>query len=203
MGTRSNRANLHSAPAERNSGAILEVLERVLPDRGKVLEIASGTGQHVVRFARALPGLNWQPSDIDPELRASVDLRVAEAHLSNVDASLDLDVTRMPWPIRAAHAVVCINMIHIAPWRATDALFRGAREVLPTRGVLVTYGPYIRAGRHTAPSNAAFDADLRARNPAWGLRDIDAVTEIARQCAFALEEIVAMPANNFVLVFRA
>lgn len=202
-GVQSDQGRLHSAPAERNSGAILDVLARVLPHRGKVVEIASGTGQHVVKFARALPGLQWQPSDIDPELRASVALRIAEAELTNVEPPIDLDVTQFPWPVGAADAVVCINMIHIAPWPATAALFRGAREVLATRGALVTYGPYMRSGQHTAASNAAFDADLRKRNPAWGLRDIDAVTDVARQHAFDLEELIAMPANNFVLVFRA
>ena len=202
-GAQSDRDRRHSAPAERNSRPILEVLERVLPDRGKVLEIASGTGQHVVAFAQALPGLVWQPSDIDPELRASVESRRAEAKLLNLASPIDLDVTRMPWPIGAVDAVVCINMIHITPWRATDALFRGARDIQQDGGVLVTYGPYLRNGQHTAPSNEAFDASLRARNADWGLRDIDAVTAIARQHGFDLEELVAMPANNFTLVFRA
>ncbi len=202
-GALTDRQQRHSAPAERNSRPILEVLERVLPDRGKVLEIASGTGQHVVAFAQALPGLVWQPSEIDPQLRSSVELRLAEANLSNVESPIDLDVTRMPWPIGAVDAVVCINMIHIAPWRATDALFRGARDIQQDGGVLVTYGPYLRNGRHTAPSNEVFDASLRARNADWGLRDIDAVTAIARQHGFDFEELVAMPANNFTLVFRA
>ena len=201
--TRSDRRRLHSAPAERNSGPILEVLKRVLPDHGKVLEIASGTGQHVVAFAQALRGLVWQPSDIDPELRASVESHIAEAALSNIEPPIDLDVTRMPWPVDAVDAVICINMIHIAPWRATAALFRGARDIQQEGGVLVTYGPYTRDGRHTAPSNEAFDVSLRARNADWGLRDIDAVTGVARQHGFALEELVAMPANNFALVFRA
>lgn len=197
------RAAMHSAPAERNTGPILAVLERVLPADGRVLEIASGTGQHVVAFARALPGLRWQPSDVDPALRASVEQRLAESAPANVEPPIDLDVTRRPWPIEAADVIVCINMIHIAPWRATLALFAGGREVLPRGGVLVTYGPYKRDGRHTARSNAAFDESLRARNVAWGVRDIDDVRAVAERHGFSLEEVVAMPANNFTLVFRA
>ena len=188
--------------AERNKGPILEVLARVLPRRGLVLEIASGTGQHVVHFAQALPDLTWQPSDPDQELRGSIALRVREEQRSNINAPIDLDVTKFPWPLQSADAVVVINMIHVAPWSATLALFEGAKALLSTGHVLFLYGPYRRDGRHTSESNAQFDLDLRARNPEWGLRDMEAVSDVAAAAGFALAEIVGMPANNFSLVFK-
>jgi hypothetical protein len=202
-GSHLRKGVLHSAPAERNTGAILAVLERVLPPRGKVLEIASGTGQHVVAFAARLQALDWQPSDIDAELRASVARRVAEAALPNVAPPVALDVTQRPWPLARADAVICSNMIHIAPWEATEGLFAGAGAILSANGPLVTYGPYKRGGEHTAPSNAAFDASLRERNPAWGVRDVDDVVDVAALHGFALAEVIEMPANNLTLVFRA
>ena len=186
--------------AERNKGPILEVLARVLPPRGLVLEIASGTGQHVVHFARALPALEWQPSDADPEVRRSIERWIREEALGNVRAPIALDVLQRPWPIDRADAVVCINMIHIAPWAATPALFRGIHAVAAPIAVL--YGPYRRGGAHTAPSNEAFDADLRARDPSWGVRDLEAVADAAAEEGFTLDEVVPMPANNFTLVFR-
>jgi len=186
--------------AERNKGPILEVLARVLPPRGLVLEIASGTGQHVVHFARALPALEWQPSDADPGGRLSIERWIREEALGNVRAPIALDVLQHPWPIDRADAVACINMIHIAPWAATPALFRGIHAVAARIAVL--YGPYRRGGAHTAPSNEAFDADLRARDPSWGVRDLEAVADAAAEEGFTLDEIVPMPANNFTLVFR-
>ena len=188
--------------AERNKGPILEVLQRVLPPRGVVLEIGSGTGQHVVHFAKALSQLSWQPSDPDAENRQSIALWSRVEELGNVRAPLALDVRERPWPIDAADAIVCINVVHVSPWAATLALFDGVRGVLPSEGVLFLYGPYRRGGRHTAPSNEKFDADLRAHNPEWGLRDIDELAEVADRVGFALAEIVDMPANNFSLVFR-
>ena len=188
--------------AERNKGPILDVLARVLPRRGLVLEIASGTGQHVVHFANALPDLTWQPSDPDQELRHSIALRVTEEHRDNIERPIDLDVTRLPWPLQTADAVVAINMIHVAPWSATLALFEGAKALLSPGQVLFLYGPYRRDGRHTSPSNAQFDLDLRARNPEWGLRDLEAVSDVAAAAGFDLAEIVGMPANNFSLVFK-
>jgi SAM-dependent methyltransferase len=188
--------------AERNKGPILEVLQRVLPPRGLVLEIGSGTGQHVVHFAKALSQLSWQPSDPDAENRQSIALWSRFEELGNVRAPLALDVRERPWPIDAADAIVCINVVHVSPWAATLALFDGVREVAPPEGVLFLYGPYRRGGRHTAPSNEKFDADLRAHNPEWGLRGIDELAEIADRVGFALAEIVDMPANNFSLVFR-
>lgn len=191
-----------SAPAaERNKGPILEVLARVLPSRGLVLEIASGTGQHVLHFAKALPDLTWQPSDPDAELRESIALRVREERRANVSSPIDLDVTRLPWPLQTADAMVAINMIHVAPWSATPALFEGAKALLPAGHVLFLYGPYRRFGRHTSEGNAQFDLDLRAQNPEWGLRDMEAVSDVAAGAGFALAETVEMPANNFSLVF--
>jgi hypothetical protein len=188
--------------AERNKGPIVDVLARVLPARGVVLELASGTGQHVIHFARTLPSLTWQPSDPDPELRESIALRVRDEQLANVNPPIDLDVTRLPWPLRTADALVCINLIHVSPWSATLALFEGAKALLPTQHVLFLYGPYRRHGRHTSESNAQFDSDLRAQDPAWGLRDLEAVSEVADRAGLGLTEIVEMPANNFSLVFK-
>jgi SAM-dependent methyltransferase len=188
--------------AERNKGPILDVLARVLPKQGVVLEIASGTGQHVLHFARALPGLAWQPSDPDAELRQSIALRVKEQGLANVKLPIDLEATRLPWPLQRADAVVCINMIHVAPWSATRALLEGAKALLPAQHVLFLYGPYRRFGQHTSKSNEQFDADLRAHDPEWGLRDLEAVSDAAASCGFALAEVVPMPANNFSLIFK-
>jgi hypothetical protein len=190
--------------AERNKGPILDVLARILPRRGVVLEIASGTGQHVVHFAKALSELTWQPSDPDAELRKSVALRVRAEKLANVNPPIDLNVSRLPWPLQTAvDAVVCINLIHVAPWSATLTLFEGARALLPTQHVLLLYGPYRRFGNHTSESNAQFDSDLRAHNSEWGLRDLEVVSEVAARAGFALAETIEMPANNFSLVFQA
>jgi SAM-dependent methyltransferase len=188
--------------AERNKAPILEVLRRVLPPRGLVLEIGSGTGQHVAHFAKALSQLSWQPSDPDTENRRSIALWSRVEELGNVRAPLALDVRERPWPIDAADAIVGINVVHVSPWAATLALFDAAREVLPPEGVLFLYGPYRRGGRLTAPSNETFDADLRAHDPEWGLRDVDELAEVAARAGFVLAEIVDMPANNFSLVFR-
>ncbi|GGD50701.1 DUF938 domain-containing protein [Caballeronia grimmiae] len=187
--------------AERNRDAILAVLARVLPARGVVLEIASGTGQHAVHCAAALPGIVWQPSDPDAAARDAIAAWRAHAGLANLNAPLAIDVTSADWGIGSVAAIVCINMIHIAPWDAAEALVRGASERLSAGGVLYLYGPYRRNGAHTAPSNEAFDAQLRATNPYWGVRDMEAVESLASQAGFALGEIVAMPANNFGLVF--
>lgn len=188
--------------AERNKEPILSVLSRVLPPRGVILEIGSGTGQHVAHFAEALPALTFQPSEMDVERHASIAAWASAGNLSNVRVPLAIDVTQRPWPVRNADAIVCINVIHISPWEATLALMAGAGQILPAGGVLVTYGPYTRGGAHTSPSNVAFDASLRARNPLWGVRDIDALVEVANGEGLTLEEVVPMPANNFTLVWR-
>ncbi|MGJ3259718.1 MAG: DUF938 domain-containing protein [Rhodospirillales bacterium] len=191
-----------SAASERNKGPILDVLERVLPESGLVLEIASGTGQHAVHFATALPALEWQPSDIDPELRASVEAWRADAGLSNLKAPLHLDVTADTWPVAAADAIVNANMIHIAPWKVCLGLFDGAARLLPEGGILYMYGPYKIGGQHTAPSNASFDQSLRMRDPSWGIRDLDVVAEEAGRRGLDLIETVEMPANNLSVVYR-
>ncbi|HET9823596.1 MAG TPA: DUF938 domain-containing protein [Burkholderiaceae bacterium] len=192
-----------TAPSpERNKQAILEVLVRSLPPRGLVLEIGSGTGQHVAYFAKALPALTFQPSEMDRERHASIEAWAAADKLPNVRPPLAIDVMQRPWPVSAADAIVCINVIHISPWEATLALMAGAGAILPAAGVLVTYGPYLRGGTHTSQSNAAFDESLRARNPLWGVRDIDRVAQVAGHEGLALEEVVPMPANNFTLVWR-
>jgi len=188
--------------AERNKDPILDVLARVLPRRGVMLEIASGRGQHVVHFAKTFSDLTWQPSDPDAELRESIALRIREEQRSNVNSPIDLDVTKLPWPLQTADAVVAINLIHVAPWSATLALFEGARALLSAEHVLFLYGPYRRFGLHTSESNAQFDLDLRAHNPEWGLRDLEAVSDIAAGAGFVLTETVEMPANNFSLIFK-
>lgn len=186
--------------AARNRDPILAVLRRVLPARGLVLEIASGSGEHAVHFAQAFPGLAFQPSDPEADARASIDAWAGDA--ANVRPALALDAAAWPWPLAAADAVLCINMIHIAPWAASEGLVRGAAAILPVGAPLVLYGPFRRGGRHTAPSNAEFDAGLRARNPAWGVRDLEAVAALAAQAGFGPPEVVEMPANNLVVVFR-
>lgn len=196
---------LTAPAAQRNAAPILDVLCEALPARGTVLEIASGTGQHAVHFASALPGIDWQPSDADARARESIAAWRAHSALPNLREPLDLDVRRTPWPIDKSaglDAIVCINMIHIAPWEAAVALIQGAGEHVADGGALVLYGPYRREGAHTAPSNAAFDADLRARDASWGVRDMEEVEALAAAHGFACEARVAMPANNFTLVFR-
>jgi SAM-dependent methyltransferase len=191
------------APAvARNREPILAVLRRVLPAQGTVLEIASGTGEHAVHFAAALPGLTWQPTDPDPDALRSIAAWRAMTKLPNVLPPIELDVTSQTWPVARADAVVCINMIHISPWRATEGLMAGAERLLSAGGVLFLYGPYKEGGRHTAPSNEAFDADLRSRNPEWGVCDLDDVKSLAGKHGLDFVERVAMPANNLSVVFR-
>lgn len=191
------------APAvARNRDAILAVLRRALPASGTILEIASGSGEHAVHFAAALPHLTWRPSDPEPSARRSILAHARASGLGNVLPPSDLDAASEAWPVDRADAVVCINMIHIAPPAATAGLMAGAGRVLPRDGVLVLYGPFREDGRHTAESNAAFDEDLRVRNPDWGLRDIETVTRTADAHGLRLDERIAMPANNLILVFR-
>lgn len=192
-----------TAPAvARNRDPILAVLRRFLPSRGTVLEIASGTGEHAVYFARHLPHLIWQPTDPDADALASILAHRSAANLPNLHAPARLDVTASDWPISQADAVVAINMIHISPWTAAQGLMAGAARLLPAGGLLYLYGPFKENGIHTAPSNAAFDASLRARDPQWGVRDIDDVVTLAAEHGFDFIERVAMPANNLSLVFR-
>jgi SAM-dependent methyltransferase len=192
-----------SAPATlRNRDPILDVLRPVLPDSGLVLEVASGTGEHAVYFAEALPALRWQPSDPSPDARASIAAWAAAARLGNVLPPLDLDAGGEAWPIGRADAVLCINMIHISPWAATEGLMRGAGSLLGPGQPLYLYGPYRHPGHPIEPSNAMFDADLRLRDERWGLRDLGAVTACARASGLALESVIEMPANNLSVIFR-
>lgn len=192
------------APAvARNRDPILTVLKRVLPNEGLVLEIASGTGEHAVHFTAALPGLAWQPSEPQADMRASIVAWRDHTGLANVRDPLALDMLAgAAWPLERADAIVCINMIHIAPWEATPALMAGAGRLLGQGAPLVLYGPFRRTGVPTAPSNEDFDQSLRLRDPSWGLRDLDRVAEAARRAGLALDEIVEMPANNLIVVFR-
>jgi SAM-dependent methyltransferase len=190
------------APAvARNRGPILAILRQMLPHQGTVLEIASGSGEHAIHFAADLPALMWQPSDVDPLALKSIAAYRAGAALPNILAPLEVNVQAPTWPITRADAVVCINMIHISPWSASEGLFRGAGRVLPPGGVLYLYGPFQEHGRHTAPSNEVFDASLRARNPEWGVRDLDEVSELALRNGLQMIERIAMPANNLSVVF--
>ena len=192
-----------SAPhVVRNAAPIEAVLRGVLPERGLVLEIASGTGEHAIHFARAFPDLQWQPSDPDPAALASIDAWRAGAELPNLLPPIALDVRSPQWPVERADSILAINMVHISPWSATEGLLRGARRLLARGAPLYLYGPYRQADVPTAPSNEAFDASLRARNPEWGLRDLDDLAAAAEAQALALDAVVPMPANNLSLVFR-
>src|SRR5918997_3350736 len=192
---------LNAPAAERNKEPILNVLRGVLPKTGLVLEVASGTGQHIVHFARALPQLEWQPSEPDAEMRASIMAWIVQSGADNVLKPISLDVCSEAWPAHG-DAVLCINMIHIAPWSATFGLMRRASRLLPKGGVLFLYGPYRRHGRHTAPSNESFDHQLRRSNPEWGVRDLESVSEVAAEHSFAPHDVIAMPANNLSVIFR-
>lgn len=189
-----------SPAASRNRKPILGVLRQILPSRGVVLEIASGTGEHAVYFARHLPALIWQPSEMGP--LESISAWQISAALPNMLSPVYLDVTQRPWPLSRADAIFCANMIHIAPWEACRSLFFGAQETLPPGAPLLLYGPFFRYGVRPAPSNVAFDKHLRSRNTCWGIRELDSVEAVANRCHFTLEAIIKMPANNLVLNFR-
>jgi SAM-dependent methyltransferase len=197
-----------SPAAERNQQPILERLQALLPERGSALEIASGTGQHAVAFAQQLPGWTWQPTEADAALLKAIDARVQMEGLSTqVRPALGLDVFARAWPIQrerqpeAFDLIFCANLLHIAPWPVCGGLMQGAAIHLAPGGVLVTYGPYLEHGVPTSPGNQAFDASLRASNPAWGLRQLDDVVEQAEQAGLVLRARHAMPANNLLLVW--
>ena len=195
-------AKLSWAAPERNKQPILDLLQRALPPAGTLLEVASGTGQHAVHFASHLPGWIIQPSDVEADNLASIRAWVQEAHLPNLRAPLRLDVGDEDWPLEApVSAVFNANLIHIAPWEAALGLVRGSARYLSPGGVLVVYGPFRISGQHTAPSNQAFDASLRERDPRFGVRDLEAFAEVAEQQGLTLRERVEMPANNQTLVF--
>jgi cyclopropane fatty-acyl-phospholipid synthase-like methyltransferase len=192
----------HAPATERNREPILEVLARVLPKTGRVLEIGAGTGEHAVFFAAALPGLRWQPTDADQDQRASIEAHREEAALPNLLPPSALDVRDAEWGVGQVDAILSANMIHIAPFAATEGLLAGAARHLRPGGVLVLYGPFREHGAFEAPSNEAFDESLRSRNPEWGIRDLETITVRAAALGLVREERVAMPANNLLLVFR-
>lgn len=186
--------------AERNKQPILDVLRRVLAGNATVLEIASGSGQHAVHFAGNLPRVTWQPSDLDPGCRLSIRAWRDEFKLPNLLEPLSIDVTSTDWNVGLFDAVYNSNLIHISPWECCLGLLAGARRHIRPGGRLIIYGPFRIGGEHTAPSNQAFDEDLRSRNPDWGVRDLDVVENAAE--GLTLEERIEMPANNLILVFR-
>jgi Protein of unknown function (DUF938) len=192
-----------SAPhVARNAAPIAELLRGVLPARGLALEVASGTGEHVLHLAREFPRLLWQPSDPDPAALRSIEAWRAEAGLFNLLPAVALDARSADWPVAEADAILCINMVHISPWAATVGLMRGAGRLLERGAPLYLYGAYRQAGVETAPSNEAFDADLKARNPEWGVRDLETVVAEAEKNGLVLDEVTPMPANNLSVVFR-
>jgi SAM-dependent methyltransferase len=200
--TQAGDPRIYRPHVARNRDPILDVLRRVLPAQGLVLEVASGSGEHAAYFAEHLPALTWQPSDPDPAALASIAAHRAAAAAPNLLAPLLLDVSALRWPVEHADAVICNNMIHISPWSASEGLMAGAARTLPAGGILYLYGPYKIDGRHTAPSNAAFDRTLRAQNSAWGIRDLADVAALAERDGLVLTQTVAMPANNLSVVFR-
>ena len=189
------------APAfARNGDAIQQALRSILPESGQVLEVASGSGEHIVHIARAFGTLTFQPTDRDAAALASIDAWVKQAACANILPARWLDAADPTWPIDRTDAILCINMVHIAPWAATLGLFANAGRILPAGGALCLYGPFHRSGVPLAPGNAAFDADLRARDSAWGLRHLDSLTELTAD--FAPPRVVEMPANNVIAIFR-
>lgn len=192
-----------SAPAAlRNRQPIAEVLRDWLPDSGLVLEIASGTGEHIVYFADAFPQLDWQPSDTHPDALASIAAWREESGLSNLRAPVSIDASDQNWPIDQADAALNINMAHISPWSSSLGLIAGAARVLPPGGSLILYGPWLRNDIETVPSNLAFDADLKRRDPDWGLRNVEDFEVAAASKGFDLSDTRTMPANNFMMLFK-
>jgi hypothetical protein len=192
-----------SAPAAlRNREPIAEVLREWLPDAGTVLELASGTGEHAVHFAERFPNLQWQPSDVHADALVSISAWREQAGLANLAAPLEIDAAASEWPIARADALLSINMVHISPWSSALGLIAGAERILPPAAPLILYGPWLRAGIATAPSNLAFDSDLKRRDPRWGLREVGEFAEAAAARGLQLVETREMPANNLMLLFR-
>lgn len=204
--THPDDGRMHAPAAQRNREPLLAVLREHLPATGRVLEVASGTGEHGPYFAEHLPGLRWQPTDVAPARLTSIAAWRAAAGVDNLEVPLRLDVTTHPWPVDAADAVVAINMIHASPWETCLGLFRGAAELFaglsPGAGVVILYGPYRLDGRFTTESNARFDEQLRGTDPRWGIRDLAEVSAVAAERGLTLAARVPMPANNFAVVFR-
>jgi hypothetical protein len=198
----SHDPRLSSPAALRNRDPILNVLRTMLPLTGKVLEIASGSGEHILHFAASFPELIWIPSDPSTEARASISTWLAADHRPNVLAPLDLDAAAAVWPVDRASAVIAINMVHISPWAATSGLFKGAARILPAGAPLLLYGPFSRSDQTMTQSNINFDADLRSRNPEWGIRSLDDIMREAAMVGFRLGQTIEMPANNLSLIFK-
>ncbi len=199
-------ARLHAAATARNRDVILDVLKAHLPKRGSLLEVASGTGEHAAHMAGHFPDLHWQPTDIDPRHLNSIDAWRMHIGHDNILPARHFHLLEGNWPLdhlpSPLVALMAVNLIHISPWEVTEALVAGAGRTIPEGGVFYLYGPYKRAGSHTSESNEAFDASLKANNPGWGVRDMEAVVDLARDAGFGDPEVVAMPANNFSLVFK-
>ena len=202
IGEAGSEARRHAPATLRNRDGITDVLRDVLPENGLVLEIASGSGEHVVHFAAAYPHLQWQPSDCEPAALRSIAAWASDSRSSNILSPVLIDVEQEEWPVLHADAIVCINMVHISPWSATLALLRHAARLLPASAPLYLYGPYVRHDVMTADSNLAFDASLKARNPAWGLRDVADVDAAGAEQGLRRTQLIEMPANNLSLVYR-
>ena len=196
----SDTMRLSAPSAARNRGPILQAILPHLPRTGLVLEIASGTGEHVAYFAAENPGLTWQPTDPDADRQASIDAWTSD--LPNVRPAATLDASSADWPFSHADAILCINMIHISPWSATVGLIIGAARLLPTGGILALYGAYRRRNVPLEPGNQEFDADLKRRDPAWGLRELETVADLAAQSGFGPPLVVDMPSNNLTVIFH-
>lgn len=192
----------HAPATVRNRDAIADVLEKVLPSSGTVLEVASGTGEHIVHFARRFPQLVWQPSDYSDLSLPSIAAWVADAGVTNVRPAVQLDASASAWPVQSADAILCINMIHISPWSATEGLMAGAGRLLAAGAPLYLYGPFLRDGVETASSNLDFDRSLKDRDTRWGLRDLASVSALAAQHSLTLDRVIEMPANNLSVIFR-
>lgn len=203
MNTMSGDDHRQYAPATaRNRLPILNVLREALPSAGVVLEVASGTGEHIVHFARSFPGMIWQPSDPSGQARRSIEAWTAIEGVRNVRPPLDLDAASDNWPINHASAIICINMIHISPWASTEGLMQGAGRILPEGAPLYLYGPFRQPAKTLEPSNAGFDQTLRSQDPRWGLRDLEAVVDCAAVHYLALDQVLEMPANNLSVILR-
>ncbi len=195
------------APAtQRNREPILEVLLRVLPAAGNILEIASGTGEHSLFFAPAFSPRLWIPSDPNPIARDSIEAWREESLIDNIQPPLNINVENSSWEIEKKDlnitTIVNINMIHISPWKACLGLMEGANRILPSGGILYLYGPYKQGGKHTAPSNESFDQSLRSQNPEWGVRNLEDVIKVAEEKGLMFKEKVEMPANNLSVIFQ-
>jgi hypothetical protein len=202
IGEAGSEARRHAPATLRNRDAITDVLRDVLPENGLVLEIASGSGEHVVHLAQAYPHLQWQPSDCEPAALRSIAAWASDSTSTNILSPVLIDVEQADWPVTYADAILCINMVHISPWSATLALLRHASTLLPVGALLYLYGPFVRHDVMTAESNLAFDASLKARNPDWGLRDVADVDAAAAGCGIVRTGLIEMPANNLSLVYR-